>query len=285
MCKRQCQGRQFFCRHPGLSEIAAEHKEHSGTSLDVLISRNALPLRSYSFVVDERELILNKLKDAYDEIDAILATLFPDSRIETRLKEIVEYADTIDSETGKAKITRRIEQGGYLHVLSILRILADVMRQGLMELPGIERSTLVEAAVFYDIGKVQPELEVGEIIVDPLQVFEDGKIHAARGAEIAEGFYKVGENAAHLIRYHHHEESELPPSFPSHLLPMYRLFRMLDSLSAGMTRRQVQVRLEVSGTRLAVDEYSTVPKYNCRTVIDLYTGDLKKTALLPEDAS
>ncbi|MGB9831846.1 MAG: HD domain-containing protein, partial [Fervidicoccus fontis] len=250
----------YFIDVLDMTRLILEHPEYQSLSLQAAMEQAVLRLYLYPVAIDEKELILNKLKEARAETEAALASLLPDRSIEARLKELVEYAGTVDPETGKVVITRRIDQGVYQHVLNILRLLADAMRQGLTDLPGIDRETLVQAAIFHDIGKVQPELQVGDV-VDLGEAFEDEKLHAARGSEIVRGFYKVSESVIQVIRYHHHQESELPTAFPPHLLPMYRLFRLLDSLSLEMTRYSLQVKLNVKETKVIAQEYALVPEY------------------------
>ncbi|WP_428849307.1 hypothetical protein [Thermanaeromonas sp.] len=113
-------------------------------------------------------------------------------------------------------------------------------------------------------------------VVDPKEVFEPGYKHAFRGAALAEGVYGLKRYTVLLIKYHHHKESELPAEFPEHLLSLYRLFRLLDGLSAGITRRGASVRISVQGTRIFVEERNPVPKYDGRFALDLYTGEQKR---------
>jgi len=75
-----------------------------------------------------------------------------------------------------------------------------------------------------------------------------------------------------LIRFHHHREEELPEGFPSYLFPMFRLFKIIDGLSAGLTRRDARVGFRVNGSRLTVLEYNSHPGFHRTVEIDLYTG-------------
>lgn len=273
----------YFVDVLDLAQLILDHPEYQSLTLQAAMERAVLRLHLCPVGIDEKELLLNKLKEARAEAEAALASLLPDRSIEARLKELVEYAERVDPETGRVVITRRIDHGVYQHVLNILRLLADAMRQGLMDLPGIDREALVQAAIFHDIGKVQPELNVGDV-VEPSEVFEDEKLHAMRGAEIVRGFYEASEGVVELIRYHHHGESELPELFPSHLLPMHRLFRLLDSLSLGMTRYSLQVRLNIKETKVIAQVYALVPEYVHQVVLDLYTGEIREAALSLEEA-
>ncbi|MGB9662314.1 MAG: HD domain-containing protein, partial [Moorellaceae bacterium] len=204
--------------------------------------------------------LMDLLKGTRKEAEMALAVMLPDLRLTHRLQSIVEYRDEYDPSTGKIRITGRITEGVYRHVINILKLVADAFLQGLMDLPGIEKNVLVDVTIFHDLGKVQPELKIGDV-VDPREVFEPGYKHAFRGAALAEGVYGLKRDTVLLIKYHHHEESELPPEFPEYLLPMYRLFRLLDGLSAGITRRGAKVKIAIKGSLILVEERSPVPQY------------------------
>ncbi len=219
--------------------------------------------------------LVKRLENAREEAETALAIMLPDQRIEVRLKSIVEYMDEYDEKTGKIKITGVIKSGAYKHVINMLKLIADAFKQGLMELPGMDKNTIVRAAVLHDIAKVQPILKVGDV-VNPREVFEQGYLHAFRGASIAKEIYNVDDNTYYLIKYHHHEEKQLPKDFPDYLLPMYRFFRLIDGLSAGITRRGSNVKMRINGTRIYVEEKSDFPLYNQRIEMDLYSGDFRK---------
>jgi len=219
--------------------------------------------------------LMKRLENARKEAETALAIMLPDHRIEMRLKSIVEYMDEYDEKTGKIKITGVIRDGVYKHVINMLKLIADAFKQGLTRLPGMDKNTIVSAAVLHDIGKVQPTLEVGDV-VNPREVFEQGYLHAFRGASIAKGMYNIDDNVYYLIKYHHHEEKELPKDFPDYLLPMYRFFRLIDGLSAGITRRGSNVKIRINGSRVYVEEKSNFPLYNQKIEIDLYSGYFKK---------
>ncbi|KUK31701.1 MAG: HD domain protein [Thermoanaerobacterales bacterium 50_218] len=222
----------------------------------------------------EAEARCERLGRMQQEMEKALANLFADPKVVAQLKSIVEYQDEYDPATGKVKITGVIEEGVYRHVVNILRLLTELWEQGLMELAGMHQETLVKAAIFHDLGKVQPHLAVGDM-VDPKEAFEPGKFHAFRSASLAEQVYNLPESVVFLIKYHHHEEEELPPYFPSGLLPMHRLFRLLDGLSAGLTRRGSRVNLTVKGTVVQVREESTHPAYDRYLELDLCSGKVE----------
>lgn len=215
--------------------------------------------------------MMEKLRSSQQEVETAFSIMLPDQRIEARLKSIVEYMDEYDESTGMIKITGVIKNGCFKHVINMLKLIADTFAQGLMELPGMEKNVLVQAAVLHDIGKVQPDLKIGDI-VDPKEVFEKGYLHAFRGADLSRALYNIEDKVYYLIKYHHHVENELPPEFPEYLLPMYRFFRLIDGLSAGITRRGSKVTMKVRETRIYVKEESSFPSYNQEIEMDVYTG-------------
>lgn len=215
--------------------------------------------------------LMEKLRNAQGEVETAFSVMLPDQRIEARLKSIVEYMDEYDESTGMIKITGMIKQGCYRHVVNMLKLIADAFKQGLMELPGMDKNTLVQATILHDIGKVQPDLKIGDT-VNPKEVFEQGFLHAFRGASLSKSLYDINDKVYYLIKYHHYPENELPLDFPDHLLPMHRFFRLIDGLSAGITRRGSKVVMKVKGTRIYVKEESSFPSYNQEIEMDIYTG-------------
>lgn len=227
-------------------------------------------VQTFAEITETKQLHLALLK-ARDELDKAFALTLPNTRVEQKLKNTPEYRDVFNQATGMIEITEVIEDGGYLHVVNALKVEADLNEKGLMGLLGIEKDTLVQALLFHDIGKSQPVLNVGQV-VDPYKVFEESTRHAVRSAEITENHYEKSNDVVELIRYHHHREEELPENFPRHLLPMLRLLKIIDGLSAGLTRRSARIGFRVSGPRLTVLEYNGHPAFNRTTEIDLYTG-------------
>lgn len=205
------------------------------------------------------------------ELDLAFALTLPNSKVEHRLKSIVEYRDRYDVETKHITITGIVENGGYRHVINCLKLFSSLAKAGVTELIGIEKDLLVQAFVFHDLGKSQPVLSIGDV-VNPKEVFEDSKLHAQRSAEIALNFYSLGDDIVEIIRYHHHGEHELPSSFPWRLLPMFRLFQLIDGLSAAVTRGGVSARFAVHDCTVEVTEINERPQYNGTWHINLYTG-------------
>lgn len=215
--------------------------------------------------------MVEKLRSSQHEVEVAFTMMLPDQRIETRLKSIVEYIDQYDEKSGMIKITGVIKEGCFRHVVNMLKLIADALNQGLLELPGMDKNTIVQTAILHDIGKVQPSLKIGDI-VNPKEVLEKGYLHAFRSAELSKALYNIDEKVYNLIKFHHHEESELPKDFPEYLLPMYRFFRLIDGLSAGITRRGSKASMTIKGTKIFVKEESNFPDYNQEIEMDIYTG-------------
>ncbi|WP_018085671.1 HD domain-containing protein [Desulfurispora thermophila] len=257
--------------------------ETSGLTVGGLLSQ-WLMLQAFQAKAKEHELRkkaevrLKRLSRAQQNLEMALLYLFADFRVVNQLKSIVEYQDEYDPVSGKIRVRGVIKAGGYIHVVNILRLMADLWGKGLLDLTGIHKQTLIKTAIFHDLSKIQPQLKVGEI-VNPLEAFEPGKTHAFRSASVAHRLFNLDENSIYLIKYHHHAEEELPNDFPPALLPMHRLFRLLDGLSAGITRRGSKVNLKVKGSLLEVWEKSIHPSYNRHLKMDLCSGIVEVQSL------
>lgn len=212
-----------------------------------------------------------QLSKTKEELDKAFALTLPNSKVEYKLKSTPEYRDEFDTESSTITVTEIIDGGGYLHVVNCLKVAADFNEMGIMKLIGIDKDTLVEAIIFHDLGKSQPNLNVGDR-VSPKDAFEEGIYHAARSAELASKFYGKNEDITNIVRYHHHTEDMLPKDFPSHLLPLLRLFKVIDGLSAALTRRNAKVTYKAEGSKLTIFEDNKHPRYNRIMEIDLYTG-------------
>jgi len=201
-----------------------------------------------------------------------LASLFvPDEALVRRLRCIPEYRDEYDPVAQRIRITEVIPDGCYHHVLNCLCLLSKFVDTPVFRCVGIDRRCLTATIVFHDVGKVQPVLDIGDV-VSPAEVFEDGKIHALRSAAFASSHYNVSPVVETLIQYHHHLEKELPPGYPETLKPAHRLLRLIDGLSAAVTRRGADITLHVEGTRVFVQETNPHPGYNGCRVVDIATG-------------
>jgi len=159
------------------------------------------------------------------ELDMAFALTLPNSKVKYRLKSIPEYRDVYDPNTKLITVKGIVEDGGYRHVVNCLKLFSQLAEKGITQLIGIDKDALVQVFIFHDLGKSQPELQVADI-VDPKIAFENGKLHAERSADMAKHHYQQRADIVNIIRYHHHEEKELPDTFPRHLLPMFRYFKL-----------------------------------------------------------
>jgi hypothetical protein len=208
------------------------------------------------------------------ELDMAFALTLPNSKIEHKLRSIVEYQDTYDIQSKKITITGVIKNGGYLHVVNCLKLFSVLHGQNITKIIGVDKDKLVQAFIYHDLGKSQPVLSIGDV-VDPKEAFEDSRLHAFRSAEIAQNFYNLDDDVVEIIRYHHHSGDSLPDTLPWRLLPMLRVFQLIDGLSAAITRGGVQVEFSVLDCVVQVTEVNHRPKYNGTWQIDLYTGQRK----------
>lgn len=197
-----------------------------------------------------------------DEAEKAFGLTLPNSKVETKLKGSPEYQDVYDPASGLATVKAVVPDGTYRHVINGLRIMAELHAIGLFQLVGVDKDTLVSAFIFHDVGKEQPRLRVGEQF-RPRDTFEPSRHHAERSADWALKYYNVSPDAALLIRHHHTPDDDLPPDFPTALRPMLRVMKLVDGLSAGLTRRLAAVGpFELVGTELTVREYNRDARYH-----------------------
>lgn len=211
--------------------------------------RNSIII-SFTNVDDLKQKVEELVLTSDDLIQAL--RLFLPYRIEKQLRAIPEYRDIYDPDTKKITIISKINDGGYWHVINCLRILAQLERTGIFRKVDIDKDILVQAIIVHDIGKRQPHLDIGDTI-DPKCVFEPGKFHAKRGASYCkENGYK--KETILLVKYHHHHENELPRTWSQKLIHVFKIFKLIDGLSAAVTRRNATVQFELRGDSLIVRE-------------------------------
>lgn len=206
------------------------------------------------------------------EAESAFGLALPNTKVEAKLKASPEYQDVYDPATGLATVTGVIPDGTYWHVINGLRLMAELKAIGVFQLVGIDKDTMVQAFIFHDLGKEQPRLAIGETFV-PSETFEPGRLHAARSADWAAREYHVTADVEALVRYHHTQESALPETFPAALKPMWRLFRLIDGLSAGITRREATVApIALNGTLLTIEERNVDQRYHRAYTLSIYSG-------------
>lgn len=214
----------------------------------------------------------SRAEAAAREAELAFGLTLPNTKVEAKLRSSPEYQDDYDPQTGEATVTAVIPAGTYWHVVNGLRLMAELKALGVFQLVGLDKDTLVQAFIFHDLGKEQPMLTVGQRFV-PSETFEPGYLHAARSAEWAVKEYKVSDEAAWIIRYHHTASEDLPRDFPEALKPMWRLLKVVDGLSAGITRRQAQIApLILQGTTLTIREANPDGRYHRAYRVSLYSG-------------
>lgn len=267
-----------------LFQVLATGEARFGVETELLDGRvfmaNYVPLYSGSRIegvietftdVTGHRLLQKQLSRAKAELDQAFALTLPNSRVEYKLKHTPEYRDEPHPSSGRIRITEVIPDGCYQHVVNSMKVAADLNQAGAMNVLGVDKDALVQAIIFHDLGKSQPVLRVGDW-VKPDEAFEPGVKHAARSAEIADHYYGKPPEVVSLIRHHHHEEEQLPPEFPEHLLPMLRVARLIDGLSAALTRRQATYDLRIDLDVVTVNEHNAHPLYDKEWSLNLLTG-------------
>jgi hypothetical protein len=200
------------------------------------------------------------LARALQEAEEAFALMLPNSRVELKLRTSPEYRDEIDPDSGLVRVVEVIPDGTYRHVINALKIASDLKKVGALDRLGVDKDTIVQTMIYHDLGKQQPRLAVGDLI-DPREVFEPSHLHAERSAAFAAGTYVRDENVLTLIRHHHHREEELPDTFPARLLPMLRIVRLIDGLSAAVTRNRARLTVGMEGNEIVVHEDNPRPQY------------------------
>lgn len=221
-------------------------------------------------VTGEKEII-EFSRSACKELTEAFRVMLPTTRIEKKLRAIPEYQDVFDPTTGYVEIIEVVAGGAFRHVINCLNIVSELHKKGIFNVPELDRAVVVQALLLHDIGKKQPVLNVGDV-VDPKKVFPDGKKHAGLSAGMVGDYPLVSTDVIPLIFYHHHRENELTADFEDRLLPMWRLIRLVDGLSAAITRRHAQLDIMVEGSRIVVLEKNPHPYYNGVRETDVLSG-------------
>lgn len=214
-----------------------------------------------------------KAQEAAQEAEMAFGLTLPNTKVEAKLKASPEYQDVYDPATGRATVTGVLPDGTYWHVVNGLRIMAELKAIGVFQLVGVDKDTMVQAFIFHDLGKEQPSLRMGESFI-PGETFEPGHLHAARSADWAVKEYHVAIDVEWLIRHHHTAETDLPDAFPTALKPMWRLLKLVDGLSAGLTRRTATIApITRDGSTLTIRESNTDDRYRRAYTLAIYTGE------------
>jgi PAS domain-containing protein len=258
----------------GDREFVIQNGRHVRFSFGTMRDHNELVAIVITFVdVTELRQAEQKAADTAREAEMAFGLALPNSKVEAKLKTSPEYQDSYDPLRGRATVTAIIPDGTYWHVVNGLRIMAELKDIGVFQLVGLDKDTMVQAFIFHDLGKEQPRLTLGQSFV-PGETFEPGPLHAARSADWAAKDYHVSPDVQWIIRYHHTPESELPNDFPAALKPMWRLLRLIDGLSAGITRRKAKVApITRDGTTLTIREDNDDLRYRRAYTLSIYTGE------------
>lgn len=212
-------------------------------------ARNILNDRAYRnqcvpYLMRENKKQKAELLEKINELNEAFSLTIPDSKLEKKLKTTPIYKGVYDVNADYFEVTEVVEKGLYFHIINCLKLAADLQDCNVFSLIGIDKNTLVYSILYHANAKTQPILCVGDV-VKYSALFEDKKSEASRSATFAKNFYNVSDDVCNIIRYQNHTEIEiLNENFPKYLLPTYRLFKMIDSISATMTRTETNFKVQ-----------------------------------------
>lgn len=203
------------------------------------------------------------------ELNEAFSLTIPDNRLEKKLKTTPVYVGIYDNNTDFLEITNVINEGLYLHIINCLKLAADLKDYHVFDLIGIDKNILVQAILYHCNSKTQPILSVGDV-VKYSDVFENKKEEADRSAIFAKRYYNVSDAVYYIIKYHKHDEVEIPDEFPKALLYVFRLFKIIDSTSSVITKSDstLEISFEFKGFILYI--YKKKNNKIVEYIVDLY---------------
>lgn len=203
-----------------------------------ILNDRAYKTQCVPYLMRENKKQKAQMSKMIDELNEAFSLTIPDSKLEKKLKSTPMYKGVYDVNADYLEITEVIDKGLYLHIINSLKLAADLQDCKVFQLIGMKKNTLVSAILYHANAKTQPVLCVGDV-VKYSALFEDKKIEASRSATFAKKFYNVDDDVFNIIKYHKHSETEIAGEcFPKYLLPTYRLFKVIDSISSVMTKSQ-----------------------------------------------
>lgn len=203
------------------------------------------------------------------ELKQAFSLTIPDNRLERKLKTTPAYVGVYDNVSDFLEITNVIEEGLYMHIINCLKLAADLKDYNVFDLIGIDKHTLVQAILYHCNAKTQPILSTGDV-VKYSELFEDKKEEAERSAIFAKKYYNVSDSVYYIIKYHKHDEIELPEEFPKSLLYVFRLFKIIDSTSSVLTKAYGTIEINFEFTGFILYIYKTKNGVTSKYMIDLY---------------
>lgn len=220
---------------------------------------------------------INRLNDAqskamkkmFIELNEAFSLTIPDNRLEKKLKTTPLYNGVYDNSTDFIEITKVIKDGLYIHIINCLKLAADLKDDNVFDLIGIDKNILVQTILYHSNAKTQPTLCVGDV-VKYSDFFEDKKEEADRSAIFAKKYYNVSDSVYYMIKYHKHDECDIPDEFPKSLLFVFRLFKIIDSTSSVITKGESSMEISFEFVNFILYVYKTKNGIKTKYVIDLY---------------
>lgn len=203
------------------------------------------------------------------ELNEAFSLTIPDNRLERKLKTTPAYVGVYDNNSDFLEITNVIEEGLYIHIINCLKLAADLKDYNVFDLIGIDKNTLVQAILYHCNAKTQPILSKGDV-VKYSDLFENKKEEAERSAIFAKKYYNVSDSVYYIIKYHKHDEIEIPEEFPKSLLYVFRLFKIIDSTSSVLTKCDGKIEISFEFTSFILYIYKTKNGVTSKYMVDLY---------------
>lgn len=211
---------------------------------------------------DAMEKMISELNEAF-------SLTIPDNRLEKKLKTTPAYVGLYDNSTDYIEITNVIPEGLYNHIINCLKLAADLKDDNVFDLIGIDKNNLVQTILYHCNAKTQPMLRKGDV-VKYSDLFEDKKEEADRSAIFAKKYYNVSDAVYNIIKYHKHDEDEIPKDFPKHLLYVFRLFKIIDSASSIITKSEETIVINFEFIDFILYIYKTKGGITTKYIVDLY---------------
>ena len=240
-----------------------------------LLNDMAAPEQCVPYLTKVNKEQAERMSRMLDELNEAFSLTIPDNRLEKKLKTTSLYTGVYNACTDYFEVTNVISKGLYLHIINCLKLAADLKDKNVFALIGIDKNILVQSILYHCNAKTQPILCTGDI-VRYSELFEDEILEAARSADFAKNYYNINEDVCDIIYYHKHEEDDISIDFPKHLLPIFRLFRVIDAISYEITISTNDCYFEFEFVDFILYVNKITPSSQKTFVVDLYRKfDLK----------
>ena len=108
--------------------------------------------------ITESEWTRSEERTMREEIDRAFSFSLLEPSVARKLRCTPEYQDEVVA-PGLIRIKGVIPDGGYRHVINILKLAADLDALEAFEFPGLSRNVIARVAIYHDLAKTQPVLK------------------------------------------------------------------------------------------------------------------------------